>query len=103
MNDADEEMIERAGSVLIDAASGPAKVILLGSHAGGGNGFDFLVIEQEVEDQTTETAKLRHALTGLEVPVKVLVMDAAAAEQRAKMRGTMVDRALREGRIVAES
>jgi hypothetical protein len=30
-------------------------------------------------------------------------MDAALAERRSKVRGTMVDRALREGRVVAES
>jgi predicted nucleotidyltransferase len=44
-----EEMIERAGRVLIDAAPAPARVILFGSHARGdadeGSDFDFLVIE----------------------------------------------------------
>lgn len=48
-----EEMIERAGRVLIDAASAPAKVILFGSRARGdaneGSDFDFLVIERQVD------------------------------------------------------
>jgi predicted nucleotidyltransferase len=48
-----EEMIERAGRALIDAAPAPAKVILFGSHARGdadqGSDLDFLVIEREVD------------------------------------------------------
>jgi hypothetical protein len=47
---ATKAMIERAGRALIDAASGPAKVILFGSRARGdaneGSDFDFLVIER---------------------------------------------------------
>jgi uncharacterized protein len=102
-----ETVIERAGRALIDAASGPARVILFGSHARGdadeGSDFDFLVIERQVEDRLAESVKLRHALRGLRVPVDVIVMDEALAGRRAKVKGTMVDRALREGRVVAES
>ena len=102
-----ETVIERAGRALVDAASAPAKVILFGSHARGdadeGSDFDFLVIEREVEDRLAESVKLRHALRGLRVPVDVIVMDEALAARRAKVKGTMVDRALREGRVVAQS
>ena len=102
-----EEMIERAGRALIDAASAPAKVILFGSHArgdaDGGSDFDFLVIESEVADRAAEAVKLRRALGDFGAPVDVIVMDQALVERRAKVRGTMVDRALREGRVVAES
>jgi predicted nucleotidyltransferase len=102
-----EEMIERAGRALLDAASAPAKVILFGSRARGDgddqSDFDFLVIESEVTDRVAEAVKLRGALRGLGVPVDVIVMDEALAERRAKVKGTMVDRALREGRVVAES
>ncbi len=102
-----ETVIERAGRALIDAASAPAKVILFGSHARGdadeGSDFDFLVIERQVEDRLAESVKLRHALRGLRVPVDVIVMDEALAGRRAKVKGTMVDRALREGRVVAQS
>jgi len=108
MNAVDAEtVIERAGRALVDAASAPAKVILFGSHARGdadeGSDFDFLVIERQVEDRLAESVKLRHALRGLRVPVDVIVMDEALAGRRAKVKGTMVDRALREGRVVAES
>jgi uncharacterized protein len=102
-----EQMIERAGSVLIGAASSPAKVILFGSHARGdadeGSDLDFLVIEREVEDRLAEEVRLRRALRGFGAPVDVIVMDEALAGRRAKVKGTMVDRALREGRVVAES
>jgi uncharacterized protein len=102
-----ETVIERAGRALIDAASAPARVILFGSYARGdadeGSDFDFLVIERQVEDRLAESVKLRHALRDLRVPVDVIVMDEALAGRRAKVKGTMVDRALREGRVVAES
>lgn len=100
-------MIERAGRALIDAAPAPAKVILFGSHARGnpddGSDFDFLVIEETVPDRLAEAVRLRRALGDFNAPVDVIVMDAALAERRAKVRGTMVHRALREGRVLAES
>src|ERR1700677_3994681 len=102
---ATEELIERAGRALIDAAPVPAKVILFGSHARGdadaGSDLDFLVIEREVEDRLAEAVRLRSALRGFGAPVDVIVMD--EAQRRAKVGGTMVERALREGRLVAES
>lgn len=100
-------MIERAGRALVDAASAPARVILFGSHARGdaeeGSDLDFLVVEREVPDRLAEAVKLRRALRGLGVPVDVIVMDEGLVRRRAKVKGTMVDRALREGRVVAES
>jgi predicted nucleotidyltransferase len=102
-----EAMIERAGRALIGAASAPARVILFGSRARGdadeGSDFDFLVIESEVDDRLAEAVKLRRALRGLGVAVDVIVMDEGLVERRSKVRGTMVDRALREGRVVAKS
>lgn len=102
-----EAMIDRAGRALIDAAPAPAKVILFGSHArgdaGDGSDFDFLVIEETVPDRLAEAVRLRDALGDFNAPVDVIVMDAALAERRAKVRGTMVHRALREGRVLAES
>jgi predicted nucleotidyltransferase len=107
MSSGAEELIERAGKALIGAASAPARVILFGSRARGdaddGSDFDFLVIERGVEDRLAEEVKLRHALRGFGAPVDVIVIDEAFAQRRAKVRGTMVDRALREGRVVAES
>jgi uncharacterized protein len=82
-------------------------VILFGSHARGdaddGSDFDFLVIEDEVASRHAEEIKLRRVLRDFGAPVDVIVLDAALAERRAKVPGTMVDRALREGRVVAQS
>lgn len=104
---ASDAFIDQAGRALAGAASAPAKVILFGSRARGdaddGSDFDFLVIEREVGDRLAEAVKLRRALRGFGFPVDVIVMDEALAERRSKVRGTMVDRALREGRLVAES
>jgi predicted nucleotidyltransferase len=104
---ATEAMIERAGRALIDAASVPAKVILCVSRARGdaneSSDFDFLVIERQVDDRLAEAVRLRRALREFGVPVDVIVMDEGLVERRSKVKGTMVDRALREGRIVAES
>jgi predicted nucleotidyltransferase len=100
-------LIERAGRVLLDAAASPARVILFGSHARGeardGSDLDFLVIEREVDDRAAESVRLRRALRGFGAPVDVIVIDEALAQRRAKVRGTVVERALREGRVVAES
>lgn len=107
MSAATDEPIERAGDALLAAASAPAKVILFGSHARGDAGpdsdLDFLVIERNVADRAAEAVRLRRALRGFGAPVDVVVMDEALVSRRAKVRGTMVDRALREGRVVAES
>jgi predicted nucleotidyltransferase len=102
-----EMLIEQAGRALINAAPAPAKVILFGSQArgdaGNGSDFDFLVIEDEVPDRLAEAVRLRNALGDFAAPVDLIVMDAALAGRRAKVRGTVVDRAMREGRVVAES
>src|ERR1700685_4211475 len=90
-----DELIERAGRVLLDAASSPARVILFGSHARGeardGSDLDFLVIEREVDDRAAESVRLRRALRGFGAPVDVIVIDEALAQRRAKVRGTVVE------------
>ena len=104
---ADSSVIERAGRVLASAASSPARVILFGSGARGAidedSDLDFLVIEREVSDRIAEAVRLRAALGDIGMPVDVVVLDAALATRRAKVPGTMVHHALREGRVVAES
>jgi predicted nucleotidyltransferase len=74
---ATEELIERAGRALIDAAPAPAKVIPFGSHARGDfqgdSDLDFLVIERQVEDLSPRPSALRSALRGFGAPVDVIV------------------------------
>lgn len=103
----DDTVIHEAGRRLSQAAPAGSRVILFGSHARGDadehSDLDFLVIEPSVENRLAEEVKLRRSLRGLGAPVDVVVMDQALVQRRAKVKGTMIDRALREGRVVAES
>ncbi|MEJ7825953.1 MAG: nucleotidyltransferase domain-containing protein [Solirubrobacteraceae bacterium] len=94
--------IERAGRVLADAAHTPARVILFGSgargEAGNDSDLDFLVIERSVDDSVAEAVHLRRALGDIGVPVDIIVLDEVLAARRAKVPGTRVHNALRDGR-----
>lgn len=102
----DDATIAEAGR-RISAAAPSARVILFGSHARGDAGswsdLDFLVIEPEVADPGDEAVRLRRTLRGLGVPADVIVVDEAFARRRAAVAGTMVERALREGRVLADA
>ncbi len=101
------EVIEQIGQRLARAAPPNSRVVLFGSHARGNADadadFDVLVIEPKVGDVIQEAVRLRSELDELEVPVDLIVMDEAKAERRAVERGTVVARALREGRLLAQT
>lgn len=103
----DEEIIQLAGQRLVGAASSTARIILFGSAARGeltrDSDVDFLVIEREVEDRVAEAVRLRDAVGHVGRPVDVIVMDEDLATRRAKVRGTMVHHALREGRVIGSA
>jgi predicted nucleotidyltransferase len=102
-----EEIITRAGAALAAAAPPNSRVILFGSHARGeardDSDLDFLVIEPEVTARAAESARLRRELNHIPAAFDVVVVSREVANRRAKVPGTMIDRALREGRLVAES
>lgn len=102
-----QELIALAGQRIVEAAGSPARVILFGSAARGeltrDSDLDFLVIEREVENRVDEAVRLRDAVGRVGWPVDVIVMDEDLAARRAKVRGTMVHHAMREGRVVARS
>jgi predicted nucleotidyltransferase len=95
------EVIEEIRTCLSRAAPANSRVVLFGSHARGdadeGSGFDVLVIEPEVADSLAEVARLRQELRGVRVPIDVIVVDDDLARRRGAVKGTMVERALREG------
>jgi uncharacterized protein len=101
------EVIEQIGVLLGKAAPPNSRVVLFGSHARGtadaDSDYDVLVIEPTVDDMIQEAVRLRSELDDLEVPIDIIVMDKAKADQRAGERGTMVERALREGRLLAQT
>jgi hypothetical protein len=50
-----------------------------------------------------ESVRLRRALRGLGVPIDVLVITQDEADRRSVVRGTVVERALREGRTLIDA
>jgi predicted nucleotidyltransferase len=81
--------------------------VLFGSRArleeGAGSDVDVLVIEPSVSDPIRESVRLRRLLRGLGVPIDVLVVSQAEATRRSAVRGTVIERALREGRVLLEA
>lgn len=101
------DLIDEAGKLLASVAGADSRVILFGSHARGEAGadsdVDFLVIEPVVEDRLKEWERLRRALRDFPAPVDIVVLDETRASQRAKVPGTMVHHALRDGRVLAHA
>jgi predicted nucleotidyltransferase len=102
----DEALIEEASRRLAAAAPG-AKVVLFGSRARGegrsDSDLDLLVIEPEVKSRRAEFVRLREALGDLGVPIDLVVLSAEYADQRARVRGTMVNEALHRGRVLVSA
>lgn len=82
-------------------------MILFGSHARAEadpkSDLDLLVIEPEVANPAEESVRLHRALRGLRVPADVIVVDEDLARRRSAVAGTMVERALREGRVLVDA
>lgn len=100
----DDATIQAAGRALAAHASSPAQVILFGSRARGNarpdSDMDFLVIEELVVSKVDEMVRLRDALADAEVPVDIVVVSRAEAERNAARPGSLVRRALAEGRVL---
>jgi predicted nucleotidyltransferase len=102
-----ERLIELAAERLATAAPG-ARVILFGSRARGeaspDSDLDLLVIEPgRVTKRRAESARLRRELRDLEVALDVIVVSAEHVDEWGNVSGTMVNEALREGRVLVES
>lgn len=101
------DVIDAIGERLARAAPPNSRVLLFGSHPRGtadeGSDYDVLVIEPTVASPIRESVRLRRALRGLGAPIDVVVIDDAKARRRAVVRGTMVEQAFREGRLLVET
>jgi predicted nucleotidyltransferase len=101
------EMIGEIGRRLAHAAPAGSRIVLFGSRARGTSAadadYDVLVIEPKAHDVADESVRLRATLDDLGAPVDVVVVDEAVAQRRARVTGTMVERALREGRELART
>lgn len=103
----ERDVTAEIGRRLAAAAPAGSQVVLFGSRARGEawarSDYDVLVIEPTVENSAQESTRLRRELDGLGAPVDVLVVGQEIARRRALVRGTVVDRALREGRVLAHT
>jgi predicted nucleotidyltransferase len=101
------DLIDQAGKLLAEAAGAKSTVILFGSHARGDaradSDVDFLVIEPVVENRHEEWERLRRTLKDFPTPVDIVVLDEKRAERRAKVPGTMVHHALRDGQVLVHA
>lgn len=102
-----ESLIEEAGRRLAKVAPG-ARVILFGSRARdearSDSDLDLLVIEPgEVTKRRAESARLRRELRSLEVALDVVVVSASHVDEWGNVPGTMVNEALREGRVLVDA
>jgi predicted nucleotidyltransferase len=103
----EDALITEISRRLADATPARTRVVLFGSRARGENGersdVDVLVIEPTVDDPIQESVRLRRVLRGLGVPIDVLVVEQAEADRRSVVQGTVIERALREGRTLVDA
>jgi predicted nucleotidyltransferase len=99
----DEGLISEASRRLAIAAPN-AKVILFGSRARGearsDSDLDLLVIEPDLKGRRAEFVRLREALGDLGVPIDLVVVPASHVDEWGHFEGTMLNDALREGRVL---
>ena len=95
--------IDRAANVLHRAAP-DATIILFGSRARGNaspeSDIDFLLVAPEVKSRRREMARLSRLLRPLRIPADVLVFSRQVFEQWAKIPGTVIHEAAREGKVL---
>lgn len=101
------EVIAEIARRLGEAVPPGSEVVLFGSRARGNaaddSDYDVLVIEPSVESPIDESVRLRRTLDDLGCPIDVVVFSAERAASRARVRGTVVERARREGRVLVSS
>jgi predicted nucleotidyltransferase len=102
-----QEAIREVRERLAVAFDGPARVLVFGSAARPDavdvNDLDLLVIEPKFTDRWAERRRLRKALSGLVIPIDLIVITEAEAERWGGVPGTALHDALREGRVLVDT
>lgn len=100
----DKDLIEEVGRRLT-AAAPDAEIILFGSCARGearpDSDLDLLVIEPDFARRGEEYGRLRKELRGLGVAIDLVIYRRCEAEERCGTPGSLLHRALREGRVLS--
>jgi predicted nucleotidyltransferase len=101
------EVIQEITRLLEEAVPAGSEVLLFGSrardNAADDSDYDVLIIEPKVERPMEEAVRLRRVLNGLPCPFDIVVMSADRAASRARVRGTVVERARREGKVLVRT
>lgn len=101
----DEALVDEVGQRLSEAAGDGAEVFLLDAVVSGdgseGGELRLLVIEPEVENEAVESVRLRRELRGLRVPVEVVVVSRAKADDWRDVRSSVVHSAYARGRVLS--
>lgn len=101
----DEEILAEAARRLQAAIPSGSRVLLFGSRARGeqhdGSDFDLLVVEPEVEHKAQESFRLREAIGALGAAFDVVVVGEHQVSREVQVPGSLVERAVSEGRVVA--
>jgi len=82
----------------------PDQIVLFGSHARGQAGrdsdVDLLVVVEMAQPRHAVACAVRRALRGLGVPKDVLVISPQEADRYRGVPGTVIGRALRDGKLL---
>lgn len=82
----------------------PLRIVLFGSHArgqaGGDSDLDLLVVVPNGADRRRETAAMYQALRGIPYPADLLVVTPQDIEAHGSEAGSVIEGALREGKVV---
>jgi predicted nucleotidyltransferase len=91
----------------IVAVAHPLRVILFGSQARGDAGrdsdLDLVVVEKDVVDRYAEMVRLHRALSGLILPVDILVVSECDFKEWADTPGSIYRTIQREGKVLFEA
>jgi len=84
----------------------PIKIYLFGSYARGeareNSDLDFLIVEHKIKSQRKEMVRLHDAIRPMRLPVDVLVTGEEQFNEWSKVPGTVMNRALNEGKLCYE-